>query len=207
MISDHFHPWVDRQGHSPFVWNVIGGVAATTENFKLITGVTCPSVRIHPAILAQASATTAAMMPGRFQFGVGTGENLNEHVLGDRWPNVNRRLEMLQEAVDVIRRLWSGKQTNFEGKYYTVENARIYTMPTEPPPIMVAAAGQKAAELAGRISDGLVGVSPDPDVVSTFEGAGGNDKPKYCEVLSCWASTEDEARKTALDWWPNSPAS
>jgi G6PDH family F420-dependent oxidoreductase len=204
MISDHFHPWTDQQGHSPFVWSVLGGIAATTNRFNAITGVTCPTVRIHPAILAQASATTAAMMPGRFVFGVGTGENLNEHVLGDPWPNVDRRLEMLEEAVDVIRRLWGGKQVNYEGKHYRVENAKLYTRPPEPPPIMVAAGGKKAAAVAGRIGDGLVGVSPDPDVVSTFEERGGGGKPKYCEVQACWAPSEEEAKKVAVQWWPNS---
>src|SRR5687767_4599123 len=141
LISDHFHPWVDAQGHSPFVWSVIGGIAQVTDTLRLGTGVTCPTVRIHPAILAQAAATCAAMMPGRFFFGVGTGENLNEHILGDHWPPVDTRRDMLDEAVEIIRLLWQGGTHSFEGAYYTVENARLYTLPDEPPPIMVAAAG------------------------------------------------------------------
>src|SRR5689334_24680227 len=126
-ISDHFHPWVDAQGHSPFVWSVIGGIAQVTERFRLGTGVTCPLIRIHPAIVAQAAATCAAMMPGRFFLGVGTGENLNEHILGDRWPSAPIRLDMLEEAIQVIRLLWQGGEQNWDGKYYTVDHARLYT--------------------------------------------------------------------------------
>ena len=147
-ISDHFHPWVDKQGESVFVWGVIGGVAHATDRISLGTGVTCPTVRIHPAIIAQAAATAASMMPGRFYLGVGTGENLNEHILGDHWPAYDQRAEMLEEAVDVIRMLWEGESVTYYGNYYTVENARIYTLPDKLPPIMVAAAGEKSAELA-----------------------------------------------------------
>ena len=134
LISDHFHPWVDAQGHSPFVWSVIGGIAQATSTLRLGTGVTCPTIRIHPAIIAQAAATSAAMMPGRFFLGVGSGENLNEHILGDRWPETDVRLEMLEEAVEVIRQLWQGGYQSFEGSFYTVENARLYTLPEQLPP-------------------------------------------------------------------------
>src|SRR5437763_4918971 len=120
-VSDHFHPWLDTQGHSPFVWSVIGGVAATTTRLKLITGVTCPTMRIHPTLVAQAAATCAEIMPGRFALGVGSGENLNEHINGDRWPPVELRLEMLSEAVEVIRKLWEGALTTHRGTHYTVE--------------------------------------------------------------------------------------
>src|SRR5215210_3756261 len=153
LISDHYHPWVDAQGHSPFVWSVIGGIAQATERLTLGTGVTCPTIRIHPAIIAQAAATAADLLPGRFFLGVGTGENLNEHILGDRWPEVDVRLEMLEEAVEVIRRLWEGKLTSHHGRHYTVENARIYDAPDQPVPIHVAGGGDKSAELAGRIGD------------------------------------------------------
>src|SRR5918996_3866961 len=157
LVSDHFHPWIDRQGESPFVWSVIGGIAVETETLRLGTGVTCPTIRTHPAIIAQAAATSAAMMPGRFFLGVGTGENLNEHILGDRWPPSDIRREMLEEAVDVMRSLWEGGSQSHYGDYYVVENARLYTLPEEPPPILVAASGPRAAELAGRIGDGFVG--------------------------------------------------
>jgi coenzyme F420-dependent glucose-6-phosphate dehydrogenase len=203
LVSDHFHPWIDAQGHSPFVWSVIGGVAQATERLRLGTGVTCPLIRIHPGIVAQAAATSEAMMPGRFFLGVGTGENLNEHIFGDRWPPAAERQRMLEEAVACIRQLWKGEETSFRGDYYTVENARIYTMPDQPPPIYVAAAGEKAAELAGRIGDGLISVAPDEEVVKAFRRAGGEGKPVYGQVHVCFAKSEDEATKTVLERWPN----
>jgi G6PDH family F420-dependent oxidoreductase len=201
LISDHFHPWVDAQGHCPFVWSVIGGIAQATERLRLGTGVTCPTIRIHPAIIAQAAATSAAMMPGRFFLGVGTGENLNEHVLGDRWPEYDVRAEMLEEAIEVIRLLWQGGNQSHRGRHYTVENARLYTLPEEPTPIMVAAAGAKAAELAGRIGDGLISVGPEAEVVQTFEGAGGAGKPRFAQATVCWAEDEATARRTAHELW------
>jgi G6PDH family F420-dependent oxidoreductase len=179
LISDHFHPWVPKQGHSPFVWSVIGGIAAATRTLRLGTGVTCPIIRIHPAIIAQAAATSACMLPGRFFFGIGTGERLNEHVLGDRWPSHQTRLAMLEEAVDLIRHLWQGGTRSFEGEYYEVENARIYDLPAEPPPIYVAAVGAETGQAAGRIGDGLINHGPEPEPVEAFEAAGGKGKPKF----------------------------
>jgi coenzyme F420-dependent glucose-6-phosphate dehydrogenase len=203
MVSDHFHPWIDRQGHSPFVWSVIGGVSQTTERLRLGTGVTCPIMRTHPAIIAQAAATSAAMMNGRFFLGVGSGENLNEHVIGYGWPPADTRLEMLEEAVKIIRLLWEGDMKSFRGEYFTVENARIYTLPDRPPSVSFAAAGDRAAELAGRIGDGLIATSPDADLIQTFEDAGGEDKPRYGQLTVCWAEDVKQARKTAHEWWPN----
>jgi len=185
------------------VWSVIGAVAHTTERLRLGTGVICPTMRIHPAIIAQAAATSAAMMPGRFMLGVGTGENLNEHILGTRWPPADVRREMLEEAVAVIRQLWQGGSQDHHGKYYTVENACIFSLPEEPPPILVAAGGRQAAELAGRIGDGLVATSPDKESLERFNRAGGEGKPRYAEVAVCWAKSEKEARRTALECWPN----
>jgi G6PDH family F420-dependent oxidoreductase len=204
LISDHFHPWIPRQGHSPFVWSVIGGIAGATERFRLGTGVTCPLIRIHPAIVAQAAATSAAFMPGRFFLGVGTGENLNEHVLGDRWPAPDERIEMLEEAVEVIRLLWRGGTQTHRGKHYTVDHACIYTLPDEPPPIYVAASAPNAAELAGRLGDGLIAVQPDEEIVQTFERAGGAGKPKVGMVHVCWAESAEEALQTAHELWPTS---
>jgi coenzyme F420-dependent glucose-6-phosphate dehydrogenase len=201
--SDHFHPWVDRQGNSPFVWGVLGGVAQATERVRVGTGVTCPTVRIHPAIVAQAAATAAAMLPGRFWLGVGSGENLNEHILGDRWPEVAVRQEMLAEAVEVIRGMWEGGLYSHHGKHYTVERARIYTLPDEPPPIVIASAGEQATELAGRIGDGIFGLVPESSLVEQFEEAGGRGKPKFGQVHVCWAESEEEAKRTAHEWWPN----
>jgi G6PDH family F420-dependent oxidoreductase len=203
LISDHYHPWIDAQGQSAFVWSVIGGIAQATERLRLGTGVTCPTMRIHPAIIAQAAATSAAMMPGRFFLGVGTGENLNEHILGDHWPAPDERLEMLEEAIAVIRLLWQGGYQTHRGKHYTVENARIYTLPDELPPICVAAAQPQAAELAGRVGDGFVGVSPEKELLATFEAAGGEEKPRYGQIHCCWADSEEEAKRTAHEIWPN----
>jgi G6PDH family F420-dependent oxidoreductase len=203
LISDHFHPWTDAQGNSPFVWSVIGGIAQATERLRLGTGVTCPTIRIHPAIIAQAAATSAAMMPGRFFLGVGTGENLNEHILGDKWPAPDERLEMLEEAVEVIRLLWQGGYRTHRGRHYTVEQARLYTLPEEPPEIMVAAAEPKAAELAGRIGDGLVAVAPEEQLVKKFEQGGRKGRPRYGHLTACWAASEDEAKQTAHENWPN----
>jgi coenzyme F420-dependent glucose-6-phosphate dehydrogenase len=203
LISDHYHPWIDRQGHSSFVWNVIGAIAQATERLRLGTGVTCPTIRIHPAIVAQAAATSAVMMPGRFFLGVGSGENLNEHILGGYWPSAEVRLEMLEEAVEVIRLLWQGGSQSHRGRYFTVENARVYTLPDELPPLVVAASGQRAAELAGRIGDGLISISPDSELPSSFRQAGGAGKPLYGQLHVCWSEDEEEARRTALEWWPN----
>jgi G6PDH family F420-dependent oxidoreductase len=203
LISDHFHPWIDRQGESPFVWSVLGGIAAATERLVLGTGVTCPTMRIHPAIVAQAAATTAAMLPGRFFLGVGTGENLNEHVLGQRWPATELRREMLEEAIAVLRLLWEGELTSHRGRHYTVENARIYTLPDEPIDVLVAAGGSQAATLAGRIGDGLIGTAPDAKLVQAFDDAGGRGKPRYAQMTVCWAESEAKARRTAFECWPN----
>ena len=203
LISDHFHPWVDSQGHSPFVWSVIGAIAHATERLRLGTGVTCPLIRIHPAIIAHAAATAAAMMPGRFFLGLGAGENLNEHILGDRWPPYEVRREMLEEAVEILRLLWQGGQQSYHGAYYTVENARLYTLPDEPPAIMVAAGGPQAAELAVRIGDGLIGTSPEAEIMKSFEKAGGGRKPRYGQITVCWAQDEATARRTAYEIWPN----
>jgi coenzyme F420-dependent glucose-6-phosphate dehydrogenase len=203
VISDHYHPWIDRQGHSPFVWSVLGGVAQATERLQVGTGVTCPLIRVHPAIVAHAAATAGAMMPGRFFLGVGTGENLNEHVHGDRWPAIDERLDMLEEAIEVIRLLWKGGQHTHRGRFYTVEQARVYDVPDPLPPIMVAAKGERATRLAAEEGDGLVGTAPDREMLQTFEDAGGKDKPRYGQVHVCWAESEAEALRTAREWWPN----
>jgi G6PDH family F420-dependent oxidoreductase len=203
LISDHYHPWVDRQGHSPFVWSTIGGVAAVTERIRIGTAVTCPTIRIHPAIIAQAAATAASMLPGRFFIGVGTGENLNEHITGDRWPSANVRREMLEEAVWIMRKLWTGENVDHEGSYYQVVDARIYTLPDVLPDIYVAASGELAAQLAGEIGDGLIGTGPQKEVIEAFESSGGHGKPKYGQVTVCWAEDEASARQTAHEIWPN----
>jgi coenzyme F420-dependent glucose-6-phosphate dehydrogenase len=203
MISDHFHPWTDSQGQSPFVWSVIGGIAETTERLRLGTGVTCPTIRIHPAIVAQAAATAAAMMEGRFFLGLGAGENLNEHVVGESWPAPDERLAMLEEAIEVIRLLWEGGDQTHRGEFYDVPQARLYTLPDEPPAIALAAAKPNAADLAGRAGDAFVNTAPDEELIEQFEQAGGTGKPKYGQITMCWAETEEQGRKTALEIWPN----
>jgi coenzyme F420-dependent glucose-6-phosphate dehydrogenase len=201
LISDHFHPWIDRQGQSPFVWGVLGAIATATDRLVVGTGVTCPTLRIHPAIIAQAAATAASLMPGRFFLGVGTGERLNEHVLGQHWPEWEVRAEMLEEALDVIRKLWTGELTSHHGRHYTVENARIYTLPERLPPIHLAAGGPRLASLAGNIGDGLIGTGPEPEVITAYQEAGGTG-PRFGQVTVCWAEDEAAARRTALEWWP-----
>jgi coenzyme F420-dependent glucose-6-phosphate dehydrogenase len=203
MISDHFHPWTDAQGQSPFVWSVIGGVAQATERIRLGTGVTCPTIRIHPAIIAHAAATSAAMMERRFFLGLGTGENLNEHVVGEAWPAPDERLAMLEEAIEVIRLLWQGGYQTHRGEFYDVEQARLYTLPEDPPRIALAAAKPLAAELAGRAADAFVNTSPDADLVERFDRNGRSGRPKYGQVTVCWAEDEEQAKETAWKQWPN----
>lgn len=206
-ISDHFFPWVDSQGQSAFVWTVLGAIAQVTEKVPILTGVTCPIMRIHPVILAQAAATTAALYQGRFMFGVGTGENLNEHVVGMGWPNINTRLEMLREAVAIIRELWTGSLIDIQGSYFTVDQARIYSLPDSLPPILVSGMGPKAATLAGEIGDGLVSTSPQTEFVNEFAQAGGKGKPVYGQVTVCYDTDEQRAKETAAKIWPNSAIS
>ena len=200
LISDHFHPWIDEQGESPFVWGVIGAIASTTE-LNVTTGVTCPILRIHPVIVAQAAATASLLLDGRFVLGVGTGEALNEHVLGDRWPPIATRLQMLEEAVAVIRLLWQGTLSNHRGDHYTVENARIYSCPESPPPIVVSAFGPAAVHVAARIGNGLVTTSPDAAMVDDYRAQGGTG-PAIAAMKVCWDSDEDRARKQAYKLWP-----
>ena len=202
-ISDHYHPWNSEQGNSPFVWSVIGALSQATSRIKVVTGVTCPTMRIHPAVIAQATATSAAMLPGRFEFGVGTGENLNEHIFGDAWPSADVRLEMLEEAIEVIRLLWEGGVKDHDGRHYTVENAHLYTLPDEPPPILVSGFGPKATRLAGRIGDGYMNVQPDAEMLELFRSSGGGDKPAHGAFKVCYGEDEAERRRTAHRLWAN----
>src|ERR687894_807475 len=166
-ISDHYHPWVEAQGNSPFVWSVIGGLSQTTS-LPVTTAVTCPTMRIHPAVIAQAAATSAVMLGGRFNLGIGTGEALNEHIFGDAWPSADVRLEMLEESVEVMRLLWEGGVKDYEGRHYVVENARLYTLPDEPPPILVSGFGPKAVRLAAEVGDGYCVTFPSRELIEQF---------------------------------------
>jgi coenzyme F420-dependent glucose-6-phosphate dehydrogenase len=203
LVSDHFHPWTHRQGHSPFVWSVIGAIAQATRRLSVGTGVTCPLLRIHPVIVAQAAATAAVMMEGRFFLGVGTGENLNEHILGTHWPPRRIRQDMLAEAINIFRLLWRGGMNSHQGRYFTVENAQIFTLPPKPPPILIAAAGTSTAEFAGSLADGLISTVLDENIVNKFRASdGGSDKPCIAQMTVCWAKNHEEAIRTAHKWWP-----
>jgi G6PDH family F420-dependent oxidoreductase len=199
-ISDHYHPWIDEQGHSPFVWGTIGAIAQAS-NMRVTTGVTCPTVRIHPAVIAHAAATASILLEGRFQLGVGSGEALNEHILGDRWPPAETRLEMLEEAVEVIRTLWQGGNQDHRGKHYLVENARIYDLPDEPPEILVSGFGPLATKLAARIGDGYCTTAPD-ELIELYRSEGGKG-PVQAGTKVCFDSDEAKARETAYRLWPN----
>ncbi|MFD8558598.1 TIGR03557 family F420-dependent LLM class oxidoreductase [Streptosporangium canum] len=200
-ISDHFHPWLDVQGDSPFVWSVIGALAEATS-LPITTAVTCPLVRVHPAIIAQAAATSAALTGGRFRLGVGTGEALNEHIIDSRWPPASERLEMLEEAVELMRDLWSGRLVTHRGTHYDLDTARLYTLPDEPPPVYMSAFGDRAVRLAGRIADGYICTGPSAELVRKFRESGGEGKPSQGGLKVCYAADEAAARKTVHRLWP-----
>ena len=201
-ISDHFHPWVTEQGHSPFVWSVLGALAVATDRIGVAVGVTCPIVRIHPAIVAHAAATTSLLLDGRFTLGLGTGEALNEHVLGHRWPPPETRRAMLAEAVEIMRSLWSGETVDHRGDFYEVENARLFDVPDEPIPLIVSGFGPASVELAASIGDGFWGHAPDVEVIERYVEAGGTG-PRYAQVRLCWDTDADRARETVHRIWPN----
>jgi G6PDH family F420-dependent oxidoreductase len=202
-ISDHYHPWNNAQGHSPFVWSVIGAISRAVPGVSVTTAVTCPTVRIHPAIIAQAAATSAVMLDGRFRLGVGSGEALNEHILGDHWPEADERLEMLEEAVEVIRKLWQGGAHDHRGRHYRLEHCRVYDLPDQPPEIVVSGFGRKAVDLAARIGDGYCTVGPDADSVERFRAQARRGKLVQGGVKVCWDADEARARQTVHRLWPN----
>lgn len=203
-ISDHYHPWNDEQGQSPFVWSVIGAISQACR-LPVTTAVTCPTVRLHPALVAQAAATSAALLEGRFILGVGSGEALNEHILGDPWPHAARRLEMLEEAVGVIRALWTGEVVSHEGEHYSVDTARLYTLPDQPPAIYVSAFGPKALEVAARIGDGFITTKPDGEALTEFRRLRGDGSaPAMAGFKVAYAETAEEALGHAHRLWANS---
>ena len=199
-ISDHFHPWLDEQGQSGFVWSVIGAISQATS-LPVYTAVSCPLHRQHPAIVAQAAATCAVLTDGRFGLGVGTGEALNEHVTGGSWPAAEKRLEMLEEAVGVIRDLFSGRLVTAHGRHYTVETARLYSVPDTPPPVYMSGFGEKSIKLAARIADGYMSVQPNADFVRLYRESGGGDRPVQGGLKVCWGADEEAARKTMHRLW------
>lgn len=206
MISDHFAPWIPRQGNSGFVWSVLGAIAASTRRLRVGTGVTAVVHRVHPLVIAHASATVESLMPGRFFLGLGTGERLNEGVMGERWPRASERRAMLEEALSIVRDLWDGQTVSHDGPHFRVERARLATRPDVPPPVVIAASGTSTAQLAGQRADGMLSVSAAPHVVDAFEAAGGRGKPRFVQLHVCWAASDEEARETVREWWPNGAA-
>ncbi|MGY1750918.1 TIGR03557 family F420-dependent LLM class oxidoreductase [Modestobacter sp. SYSU DS0511] len=207
-LSDHYHPWLEEQGHSAFTWSLLGAMAARTERIHLATGVTCPMIRYHPAVIAQAAATVQIISGNRFTLGIGAGERLNEHVVGGGWPAVRIRHHMLREALEIINLLWQGGYQSYEGKYLTLEDARVFDLPDQLPVIAVAAGGPGAAKLAAEHGSGLFATDADPSLVQAYQEHGGSG-PRYAEVPMAWAETEDagaqEALRTsrwALSGWP-----
>ncbi|WP_374984482.1 TIGR03557 family F420-dependent LLM class oxidoreductase [Streptomyces fradiae] len=197
-ISDHLHPWLDNQGHSPFAWTVLGTIAARTSRIGLATGATCPTMRYHPAVIAQAAATLALLSEGRFVLGVGSGERLNEHVTGEGYPAVGARHGMLREALEIIRLLWSGGYRSYEGKHLRLEDARVFDLPPEPPPIAVAASGPDSTKVAAELGDALFATEPKPEIVRGYREAGGGGAC-YAEVPMAWAPDERTAARAALE--------
>ena len=195
-ISDHFFPWIEEQGHSPLAWTVLGAIANATDQLGLMTAVTCPTMRYHPAIIAQGAATLGLLTDGRFTLGLGSGERLNEHVVGLGWPGIAERHERFSEAVDIIQGLLKGELTNYRGKYLQLDNAKLYDRPAKKPPVVIAAGGPKAAALAGKKVEGLMATEANKELIEAFRAAGGKG-PRYAEVGMCWAKREEDARKTA----------
>ncbi|HMO58562.1 MAG TPA: TIGR03557 family F420-dependent LLM class oxidoreductase [Roseiflexaceae bacterium] len=214
MAADHFQPWVPQQGHSAFVWSWMAALGARTERMTFGPGVTCPSFRYHPAIVAQAAATQAAMTPGRFWLGLGSGEALNEHVFGGYWPEPHIRLQMMQEAIGIIKKLFSGKVARHDdGKYFKMERVKLWTLPERPVPILVATAGPITAEWTGQQCDGIITPGAGLDKLRMLLGKfadgarkAGKDPatmPKMLQLHMSWAETAEEALHNALTEWPN----
>jgi G6PDH family F420-dependent oxidoreductase len=212
MAADHFQPWVPAQGEAAFVWNVLAALGERTEG-DMGPGVTCPSFRFHPAIVAQAAATQEAMYPGRSWLGLGSGEALNEHILATYWPEAPERVTRLFEALDVIKKLFTGKDVKHDGQFFKMHKTRLWTMPEAPPPILIAAAGPVTSKRTGALADGIItpaaSLSKIEGILAKFgEGAksAGKDPdtmPKYLQMHLSWAPTDEEAWTNAMEEWPN----
>jgi len=194
-ISDHFFPWLEEQGHAPLAWAVLGAAAHATSRIGLMTAVTCPTMRYHPAIIAQGAATVALLSNNRFTLGLGAGERLNEHVVGV-WPGRVERQERLVEAIEIIQGLLAGELTNYRGRYLTLDHAKLFDRPERKPPVIIAAGGPHAAQIAGSKADGLIATEADKGLIAAYTKAGGKG-PRYCEVALCYSAREEDARKTA----------
>ncbi|MFI0355163.1 TIGR03557 family F420-dependent LLM class oxidoreductase [Actinomadura sp. 9N407] len=201
VISDHYFPWLEEQGHSAYAWSVLGALAQATDRIPLMTFVTCPIMRYHPAVVAQKAATMGVLSDGRFTLGLGAGENLNEHVVGRGWPSVDIRHEMFAEAVEIIKKLFGGGYVHYRGRHYTVDSAKLYDLPENPVPIAMAAFGSRAAELAAEHADALVSDQPVPEVVRLFGERSGQGKPVYGQIPVSYGTDEEEAVQNAYRLW------
>ncbi|WP_190191141.1 LLM class F420-dependent oxidoreductase [Streptomyces minutiscleroticus] len=193
VTSDHYFPWLDEQGHAPYAWSVLGAAAQATSTIPLMTYVTCPTVRYHPAVVAQKAATVQLLSQGRFRLGLGSGERLNEHVVGEGWPAAHVRQEMLVEAVEIIRDLFSGKSVNHHGAHFDVENAKLYDLPEQAPPIGIAVSGPSSCEIAGRLADLVIATEPRSELIEAFERHGGAGKPRVGQIPVCYDPDRDAA--------------
>jgi G6PDH family F420-dependent oxidoreductase len=198
-ISDHFHPWLEAQGHSPFAWSVLGAIAQATKTVGLTTGLTCPIIRYHPAIIAQAAATVALLSGNRFTLAVGAGERLNEHVTGARWPSTPERHAMLGEAIDIFRLLWSGGVHTHKGEHFEINHARLYDVPEKPIPIVVGVSGDGGLKLAADKADGIMATEPRKELTDGFKLRSHKPGPCYSEVALAYAPSEKEALKLAKE--------
>jgi G6PDH family F420-dependent oxidoreductase len=199
VMSDHYFPWLDSQAHAPNAWATLGAVANATERVELMTYVTCPIMRYHPAVVAQQAATVGLLSEGRFLLGLGAGENLNEHVVGRGWPPANVRHEMFDEAVRIIRELFGGGYVNFTGQHFRVDSAKLWDVGDPPPRIGIAVSGPQSVRLAGEYADALIAVEPDSSLISAYDAAGGAGKPRIGQVPICWDPSEDAAVARAHD--------
>ncbi|MFE4257280.1 LLM class F420-dependent oxidoreductase [Streptomyces sp. NPDC056883] len=199
VISDHSFPWLESQGHAPYAWSVLGAAAQATSRIPLMTYVTCPTFRYHPAVVAQKAATMQILSEGRFRLGLGSGENLNEHIVGAGWPAAHVRLEMLEEAADIIRRMFTGEDVSHHGAHFDVENARLWDLPDEPPPIGIAVSGPRSCELAGRYGDLVIATEPKRELLELFDAQGGAGKPRVGQLPVCYDTDRDAAVARAHD--------
>jgi G6PDH family F420-dependent oxidoreductase len=193
VISDHYFPWLDEMGHSPYTWSVLGAAAWATERIPLMTYVTCPTFRYHPAVVAQKAATVQLLSEGRFTLGLGSGENLNEHVVGQPWPAVDIRHDRLVEAVEIIRELFKGGYVNYRGRHFDVESAKLWDLPDSPPPIGIAVSGKQSCNIAGRLADVMIAVEPEAELGKMFDAAGGTGKPRVGQIPVSYGSDRDKA--------------
>jgi G6PDH family F420-dependent oxidoreductase len=201
VMSDHYFPWIEEQGHAGYAWSVLGAAAQATSVLPLMTFVTCPSFRYHPAVVAQQAATMGVLSGGRFTLGLGAGERLNEHVIGGGWPSARTRHERLDEAAMIIRKLFHGGYVNFRGRHFQVDHARLFDLPENPVPIGIAVSGPESIEVAASHGDAMIATEPDGSLVDKFRKAAGKDRPRYGQLPLCWGPDEAACQARARELW------